>query len=76
MHAFQFSIQEKNLKVIALPQIQETSDVPCDTGSDLADLKNEVEEKDLPVDLSLVTEDWNDKVCSFFPNERNIGFKS
>ncbi|KAM5436470.1 hypothetical protein MferCBS31731_005748 [Microsporum ferrugineum] len=54
-------IQERGLKIIALPEIQETSDVPCDTGSDLADLKREVEEKGLPVDLSLVPEDWNDK---------------
>ncbi|EGE06813.1 phosphoglycerate mutase [Trichophyton equinum CBS 127.97] len=61
LHSFANIIQEKGLTVIALPEIQETSDVPCDTGSDLADLKKEVEEKGLPVDLSLVPEDWNDK---------------
>ncbi|KAF3484348.1 uncharacterized protein GIQ15_03672 [Arthroderma uncinatum] len=61
LHSFEDIIREKELKIIALPEIQETSDVPCDTGSDLADLKQEVEEKGLPVDLSLVPEDWNDK---------------
>ncbi|EFQ96778.1 phosphoglycerate mutase [Nannizzia gypsea CBS 118893] len=61
LHSFANIIQEKQLTIIALPEIQETSDVPCDTGSDLSDLKKEVEEKGLPVDLSLVPEDWNDK---------------
>ncbi|KAL1960115.1 hypothetical protein VTO42DRAFT_287 [Malbranchea cinnamomea] len=59
--AFEKPIREKGLKVIALPDLQETSDVPCDLGSDLAALETEVREKDLPVDLSLVTEGWNDK---------------
>ncbi|KAK2871843.1 hypothetical protein FQN49_002768 [Arthroderma sp. PD_2] len=59
--SFENIIQERGLKIIALPEIQETSDVPCDTGSDLTDLKKEIEEKGLPVDLSLVPEDWNDK---------------
>lgn len=61
LNTFELPIKQKNLKIIALPEIQETSDLPCDTGSDLADLKKEVEEKGLPVDLSLVVEDWNHK---------------
>jgi hypothetical protein len=65
--AFQKPIREKNVKVIALPEIQETSDVPCDLGSDLAVLEKEIRENELPVDLSLVTEGWNDKVSGCSP---------
>ena len=50
-----------NQKIIALPELQETSDVPCDTGSDVSVLKQEVEDNSLPVDLSLVGENWTDK---------------
>jgi hypothetical protein len=51
-----------NMKLILLPDIQETSDVPCDTGTDPALLQKEIEEKGLPVDASLVHDGWNDKV--------------
>ncbi|KAL4873066.1 hypothetical protein BDV12DRAFT_116277 [Aspergillus spectabilis] len=50
-----------NLKLILLPDIQETSDVPCDTGSDPEVLQKEIEEKGLPVDASLVVDGWNVK---------------
>ncbi|PGH19262.1 hypothetical protein AJ80_04128 [Polytolypa hystricis UAMH7299] len=66
--AFEKPIREKGLKIIALPEIQETSDVPCDIGSDLEDLAREVEEKGLPVDLSLVVKGWNSKAGKFAPN--------
>lgn len=49
----------RGVKYFALPEIQETSDLPCDTGSNLATLKQEF--KDQPVDLSLVPEDWDSK---------------
>lgn len=42
------------LKIIALPDLQEVSDLPCDCGSDLETLKKEVIENNLPVDLSLI----------------------
>ena len=45
------------MKVIALPEAQEVSDLPCDTGSDLEVLRKEMNGK--PVDLSLVHEGWN-----------------
>jgi broad specificity phosphatase PhoE len=48
------------VRVVALPEAQETSDLPCDTGSDPDVLKAEFD--DLPVDLSLLKEGWNDKV--------------
>lgn len=47
--------------IIALPEIQETSDFPCDIGSDVDRLRQEMEEKHVPVDLSLVKEGWNVK---------------
>lgn len=49
-----------DLKIIALPDIQETSDVPCDTGSEPSALKEEFK---TGVDLDLVEEGWNNKVC-------------
>ena len=42
-------------KVIALPEVQETADVACDTGSNLEVLNQYF--ADQPVDLSLMTED-------------------
>ena len=47
------------MKVIALPEIQETSDLPCDTGSDIGILRDEF--KDKPVDLGLVEKGWDSK---------------
>ena len=49
-----------SMKIIALPQLQETSSIPCDTGSSRAELEKEF--KDYPIDFSLVDEDWNSKV--------------
>jgi len=53
-------------KVIALPELQETSDVPCDTGSDPTKLEEEFGNGQWKghVDLSLVHEGWNDKSAS------------
>lgn len=60
--AFQPALDaDPDLKVTAFPELQETSDVPCDTGSDLEALKEEIESKELRVDLTLVPQDWNDK---------------
>ena len=50
---------DRGLKVIALPELQEVGDFPCDTGSDVEILKNELAGK--PVDLSLIPDDWNSK---------------
>lgn len=47
--------------ILALPDAQETSDDPCDTGSDLEVLKSTCEENHWPADLSLVKQGWNDK---------------
>jgi len=52
------------MKVLALPEIQETSDLPCDTGSDVELLEKEFGEK---VYLSLVKEGWNNKKGKWSP---------
>ncbi|KKY13442.1 putative phosphoglycerate mutase family protein [Diplodia seriata] len=60
--AFAPAIERKNLRVIALPEIQETSDLPCDTGSDRAELEREFAGRWLPqLDLSRVEDGWNSK---------------
>ncbi|QRV83092.1 histidine phosphatase family containing protein [Ceratobasidium sp. AG-Ba] len=49
-------------KVILLPQLQETHDLPCDTGSDRVVLEATEEFKDMAsqgIDWSPLTEDWN-----------------
>ena len=56
---------EKGMPVIALPEICETADVPCDTGTDIAVLREEM--KDKPVDLSRVKEGWNAKTGKWAP---------
>lgn len=64
LHGFRPAI-ERGIKVIALPEIQETADVPCDTGSDVAKLRKEMEQQ--PVDLGLVHEGWNSKKDRWAP---------
>ena len=61
---------KRGLKVIALPELQETSDLPCDTGSDLATLHKEFH--DQPVDLSLVHTGWNSKTGKWAPDAEAI----
>ena len=47
--------------ILALPEIQETSDFPCDTGSALDILAGFLQESHISVDLQLVTPGWNIK---------------
>jgi broad specificity phosphatase PhoE len=54
----------RGLIVKALPELQETSDLPCDTGSAPEKLAKEFRGK---VDLSLVNEGWNNKVGRWSP---------
>ena len=56
----------RDIKIIALPEAQETAAVPCDTGSEPAQLKEEF--RGQPVDLSLVKDGWNSKVGKWSPN--------
>ena len=62
--------QNPHMRVVALPEIQETSDLPCDTGSDIEELRREFKGK--PVDLSLVTEGWNSKKGPWAPEADEI----
>lgn len=50
--------------ILAIPDAQETSDYPCDTGSDVDVLHGICAEHGWPADLSLLTEDWNVKTLS------------
>jgi len=47
--------------IIALPEAQETTDLPCNTGSDPDVLKNACQEQRWPADLRLVLDGWNNK---------------
>ena len=67
--AFEPEVQ-KGMKVIALPEAQETSDLPCDTGSDPEKLQKEMQNKQ--VDLSLVIDGWNSNVGKFAPDAASI----
>ncbi|KAK2605930.1 hypothetical protein QQS21_003656 [Conoideocrella luteorostrata] len=48
-------------QILALPDAQELSDDPCDTGSDPHPLRSMAAENNWPVDLSLVKDGWNVK---------------
>jgi len=50
---------EAGKKVVALPEVQELSPLPCDIGSDPSVLARDFDAS--KVDLSLVKEGWNDK---------------
>ncbi|OAQ98523.1 hypothetical protein LLEC1_02694 [Akanthomyces lecanii] len=50
-----------NPKILAMPDAQEISDDPCDTGSSPALLADTSAAHDWPVDLSLVHDGWNVK---------------
>lgn len=51
-------------QILAIPDAQETSDFPCDTGSDVDALRDFAEEQHWPVNLSLLTNDWNVKTMN------------
>ena len=68
--AFEPVLKEKGLNVIALPELQETSDLPCDTGSSPELLAKEFEGK--PVDLSLVKPGWDSKRMKWAPTTTAI----
>jgi broad specificity phosphatase PhoE len=48
-------------RILAIPDAQETSDYPCDTGSDPEVLEEICQKHGWPVDLSLITPGWNVK---------------
>lgn len=48
-------------QILAIPDAQETSDDPCDIGSDPALLRETANKNGWPVDLSLIKDGWNIK---------------
>ncbi|ROT36241.1 phosphoglycerate mutase family protein [Sodiomyces alkalinus F11] len=58
------------LPVIAIPELQEVSDSPCDTGSAVPVLAKEFGSR---VDFSRVPDGWTDKVSSESPWEPRVG---
>ena len=70
LYAFGDVIAATGTKVIALPELQETSDLRCDTGSPKHELEKEF--ADLPVDLSLLTEDWDSKTGRWEPTAEMV----
>lgn len=60
---FQPAIESKTSPktILALPDAQETSDDPCDIGSDPQVLRETCEKNHWPADLSLIKDGWNDK---------------
>ncbi|KAJ5105395.1 phosphoglycerate mutase family protein [Penicillium alfredii] len=63
-----------DLKLIALPDVQETSDVACDTGSEPSALRREFEGQ--PVDLELVQEGWNNNKDRYAPTNKALKLRA
>ncbi|PPJ59658.1 hypothetical protein CBER1_01217 [Cercospora berteroae] len=70
--AFEDVLRSNNLRVLCLPELQETSNLPCDTGSSKEVLEKEF--GDQPVDLDHVTPNWECKVRVWLRDrpEKNI----
>ncbi|KAM0079630.1 hypothetical protein ACKRZS_008241 [Fusarium odoratissimum] len=57
---------ERGLQIVALPEVQEVSDLNCDTGSDLSAIKAEFEHQS--VDFGLVEPGWQIKEGKWAPS--------
>lgn len=57
----------RGVGIVALPELQETSDISCDTGSDAVDIRRQFSDaKGASIDFGLVKDGWNSKVRSEF----------
>ncbi|OOF95829.1 hypothetical protein ASPCADRAFT_130163 [Aspergillus carbonarius ITEM 5010] len=65
-------VERQGRRLMALPDLQEISSLPCDVGSSVRDLRVEMEGQGLPVDLSLVGESWREKTGRFAPTQEKI----
>ncbi|KAE8322461.1 hypothetical protein BDV39DRAFT_209713 [Aspergillus sergii] len=63
--AFSSQAGDGSLQVVAWPEVQEASDLICDTGRDLHDIQAEYEK--LPVDFALVESGWHIKQGKWAP---------
>ena len=70
VEAFGHVINKRQSPVVALPELQETSDMPCDTGSDPQDLAKEF--SGMAVDLTRVEAGWNSKKGRWAANSAAI----
>ncbi|QDS72187.1 hypothetical protein FKW77_004911 [Venturia effusa] len=68
LHAFGSHLSATGSQILALPEFQELSKWPCDTGSSLPTLLTEF--RDHPVNFEHVTFDWDSKDGYFSPSER------
>lgn len=68
IHAFKDHLSATNSQILALPELQELTQWPCDTGSSLACLLTEY--RDHPVNFDKVTYKWDSKDGYFSPSER------
>ncbi|ATY63949.1 Histidine phosphatase clade-1 [Cordyceps militaris] len=64
------SILDGGRKVVAWPELQEASDLPCDTGSDVAKLQVEFDSS--PVDLTLAVPGWEVKTAQSAANSTSL----
>ncbi|PVH78443.1 hypothetical protein DL98DRAFT_590365 [Cadophora sp. DSE1049] len=64
----------RGIRITALSELQETSNLPCDTGSSVEALEAELAEGEFAgtVDLRYVSEDWNSKVGRWSPAAHHI----
>ena len=74
LYSFPEVIAKRQITVVALPELQETSNLPCDTGSDPDELSREF--SGMPVDLSLVHNGWNNKQDRWAPTSAKIEERS
>ncbi|CAI7606232.1 unnamed protein product [Penicillium manginii] len=63
--AFASQVRDGGLQVVAWPDVQEASDLVCDTGSDLRDIEQQFNQS--PVDFSLVAPGWHIKQGKWAP---------
>lgn len=68
--SFEDDIKKKQLTIIALPELQETSDLPCDTGSSLSHLAHEFAGKS--IDFTHVQPGWTVKTGKWGPDKEAI----
>jgi broad specificity phosphatase PhoE len=68
IYGFDTVLRTKEMKVVAIPELQEISKYLCDTGSPLENLEGDF--SDLPVDFKLVHPSWDSKEGYWAPTER------
>jgi len=69
---YSFPDKCKQFGIIGLPDVQETSDLPCDTGSDRPDIEKEFADKHVKLDLALLDDDWHSKKGRYSPERAAV----